>query len=715
MHDRSEGGQRRVAATGVAAVLPYGRFREVGEEGAEVLGVSDLLHKVTEQLEDERGLKKVMVRGLRLYGGGAPGGDRYSLGATAFGDPSPRFGSGASDVVAEGSRLASGLTVDRFKMTTLAARAAYAMAPVFQDDPMSSRRRRPPGEEHDPYDRRRRPTRREDMLEFYRDRPFDFPDDGVLEVGGEFRIEASRFVDNDPKNENGVKIVTIDPADPPLVRSSDFAALSAFQHAHGLFERMRDYGIDPANYFRHVRLPLSVHYRSGVAPGPGKDGQTVNARVNRQLDKEAAADQLPSVEIHLALANASHRHRKPWNGEEPSQAEPLGIATAERWMQHEFGHVLLLAALGELEFRFAHSPGDALAAINADPHSRLADHERLRGVTFPWTHPKRRHDRSVLTGWAWGGAMNPSLSVKSGDVIKGYRAEQILSTTLFRLYRCLGGDSDALATREAAAHYVIYLTMKALQLAALPPVRVEDFVDLLIQADVATATPFSAKLRSGGRTPQRLGGAARKLIRFAFEAQGLYQATDDPKKLVNGPGEPPAVDVYIADRRDLWERTTAGRVRYGPGGYAPVPLDESDGAAWLGAGPALVFDGANALGVKIGNRGREDAEKVSVSLWWRPGPLNWATAGWPGHDANWTACQPPANPERTVPAGGEIDFNGFSAGPPAKDGHVFLAAVACAADRANTDAAANLPCRQPGTRLIDLVAGDNNLALWVFP
>jgi hypothetical protein len=100
----------------------------------------------------------------------------------------------------------------------------------------------------------------------------------------------------------------------------------------------------------------------------------------------------------------------------------------------------------------------------------------------------------VLNGWAWGGTMNLTDTVASGNIIKGYRAEQILSTTLFRLYRCLGGDTTRLEkdkhgndiavpdrdAREAAAHYTVFLIMKALQLSAFPPLRVEDFVDLLI-------------------------------------------------------------------------------------------------------------------------------------------------------------------------------------------------------------------------------------------
>ena len=81
---------------------------------------------------------------------------------------------------------------------------------------------------------------------------------------------------------------------------------------------------------------------------------------------------------------SSTRRRKPWNGKDRSPAEPLGIAADARWIWHEIGHVLLTTSVGELEFRFAHSPGDALAAIVSDPRSALATDPNWRGATFPW-------------------------------------------------------------------------------------------------------------------------------------------------------------------------------------------------------------------------------------------------------------------------------------------------------------------------------------------
>ena len=114
--------------------------------------------------------------------------------------------------------------------------------------------------------------------------------------------------------------------------------------------------------------------------------------------------------MHLALADLSTRARKPWDGMKRSPAEPLGIAADARWIWHEIGHVLLTTSVGELQFRFAHSPGDALAAIVSDPESELATDPNWRGSTFPWVFLPRRHDRCVAVGWSWGGTMHYALS-----------------------------------------------------------------------------------------------------------------------------------------------------------------------------------------------------------------------------------------------------------------------------------------------------------------
>ena len=105
----------------------------------------------------------------------------------------------------------------------------------------------------------------------------------------------------------------------------------------------------------------------------------------------------------------------------------FGIAADARWIWHEIGHVLLMCSVGELEFRFAHSAGDALAAIVSDPQSQLAGDGNWRGATFPWMFTPRRHDRCVSHGWSWGGSLHYAMSQVTNSTPprrKGYWTEQ---------------------------------------------------------------------------------------------------------------------------------------------------------------------------------------------------------------------------------------------------------------------------------------------------
>src|SRR5262249_4464323 len=264
----------------------------------------------------------------------------------------------------------------------------------------------------------------------------------------------------------------------------------------------------------------------------------------------------PKLQVHLALGNLSTRARKPWNHKQRSQAEPLGIAADPRWVWHEIGHVLLMACMGEPQFRFCHSPGDALAAIVNDPRSELAKDANWRGATFPWVFLPRRHDRCVTHGWSWGGALHYALSKvpeSQAPRRKGYWTEQILSSSLFRLYRCVGGDSarnqlleHRVHVRDAPSHYCVYLIMRAIQMlgpsTTVPALRPEQLVAALIDAD-ATTIGWNVTLPAEWNPPnlhfERVGGCVHKVIRWAFEAQGMFTGSNS-----NAPGYPPPVDLY---------------------------------------------------------------------------------------------------------------------------------------------------------------------------
>ena len=373
------------------------------------------------------------------------------------------------------------------------------------------------------------------------------------------------------------------PANVVQPRRNDFAALGGYEralasfnqhHLRPLFSTLIAYGLWPLDYFRFAINPLQIRYRSPITPGPGKDGKTVNAQVDFDPpDCNLIADPRPwtpdllkPLLVRFALADLKRSS---------SRRQPLGLAADPRWSWHEYCHVLLAAQTGRLELHFAHSAGDALAAILSDPYSKLAKKPWPRGFTFPWVYLHRRHDRAVDRGWGWSGRRhrpNRFPAVGCNCQHKGYDSEQILSTTLFRLYLALGGDTVHASgkrdrpARQHAADYTVYLILRAIKLMPAYNVSVvetaDQFVTTLIDADIATWPASSGPLKD------RAGGWAHKVVRWAFEAQGLY-ATTDPLKVINRPGSPPPVDIFIDTRRPRFggylhaRRLYAGLARLG--------------------------------------------------------------------------------------------------------------------------------------------------------
>lgn len=581
-----------------------------------------------------------------------------------------------------------------------------------------------------------RPTRAPAALEPFR-HPVDLP--GLTLAGGEtvllddldqVKVTRSKLVDptadeNDPER--------VRPGQVRHPRTNPFAALSGYQqargwrgsrHARGLLDTLRACGLPPEQYFRFAGLPLLVRYRAAMTRGPGRDGRTVNAEVHYDppdadlLNPDWDPTVLRQLQTRFALADGRRS---------ASRREPLGLAVDPRWSWHEYGHVLLAAATGALELRFAHSVGDALAAVLNDPGSELAPPdpavpvpgltparragwERLRLLTFPWVYLNRSHGRSVFLGWSWSGRYHrPTWFPADGSNHrrKGYLSEQILSTTLFRLYRALGGDTvrptgrPDRAARQAAADYTAYLIIRAIQLLGaaflLPAETPDQLVSALTDADIATRPVTTGPLRG------RVGGCAHKVIRWAFEAQGLY-ASPDPRAVVDAPGRPPDVDVFIDDGRPDAEGA------FPRGGYMPVSLAWPPAAGapprWHATAQAVRVAG-NRVWVKVRNRGGQAATGVRVRVLyarWRPGT---AAPKWNGPQWQPLGTSGP----RRVPAWpGEVTF-GPIAGLPAHRPLLVVAEATGEADRANSDPATGLPCATLPTPVVDLVAGDNNLGL----
>jgi hypothetical protein len=306
-------------------------------------------------------------------------------------------------------------------------------------------------------------------------------DTHLLDDLAQAEVMRSRLVD--PAADETKEQIVYQPGNVPHARTNAFAALSGYQHARELFDTMRLYGLDPVTFFRLAAFPLHVRYRAPIWPGPGKDGKTVNAMVDYDPPRTDYNDPwdpnvLRPLQVSFALADLRRS---------VSRREPLGLAADPRWSWHEYGHVLLAASSSALELPFVHSAGDGLAAILWDPPSALAGDpppltgalppppptgpQALRMATFPWVYLNRRHDRSVYAGWSWSGTYHRPYCFGTGGSLrrrKGYKSEQILSTSLFRVYRVLGGDTikgtsgSGLMMRWGAADYMAYLIMRAL-------------------------------------------------------------------------------------------------------------------------------------------------------------------------------------------------------------------------------------------------------------
>ena len=323
--------------------------------------------------------------------------------------------------------------------------------------------------------------------------------------------------------------------------------------------------------------------------------------------------------------------------------KPVGIATALRVVLHEFGHALLWNHVDSPNFGFAHSAGDSMAAIYADPNSEAPD----KGMTFPFltnSNPGiiRRHDRRIADGWAWFGAKYNTQ----------YAGEQVLSTTLFRAYQSTGGGSEALAYKLFSSQYMFYLIVKSCGLLTHTTRDPTVYVNALKQADMNTAD-FQGQA----------GGTSYKVLRWSFEQQGLFQPAGNPMP-VTTVGQPPDVDVYIDDGRQgayqyldnwqdspaIWNRNIADGQK---GNQQPV------------AGQS------NFIYVKVNNRGINIANNVSV----RGFQVTQGTEGnWP---LDWSSLDTPSlSATNGIPSGGEVILGPFEWTPVSANTSVLMVAAA---------------------------------------
>ena len=299
-------------------------------------------------------------------------------------------------------------------------------------------------------------------------------------------------------------------------RTDNFAAANAYYHCDRFFRLLDGMGFTQAGYFGGTTFPSAVDHRGSIST---TDGIEINAHCVGTGGGGGIA------RTTFALADTG------------DTANPLGIASDYRVVLHELGgHGVLYNHVSSANFGFSHSAGDGVAAILNDPGTQAAD----RFQTFPWMYNivNRRHDRTPAGGWGYAGniGLNP-FSATYDD--KGYNNEQILSSAHFRIYRSIGGDSTDLAAQQFAARMTVYLIIRAIATLtpATNPAGASGWVTALLAADLGDWVSENIT-----------GGAYGKVIRWAFEKQGLYQ----PAGAVtpnNNEGAPPAVDVYIDDGR----------------------------------------------------------------------------------------------------------------------------------------------------------------------
>lgn len=355
-------------------------------------------------------------------------------------------------------------------------------------------------------------------------------------------------------------------------RTNDFAAVSAYLLCDRIFAVMADLGFNIDDYFDETEFPIHVDHRASFGAA---DGVEINGYCGGDGSGGIGL-------VGFCLCDLS------------DTTNPLGRAVDSRVFWHEVcGHGILFEnADNNGFFRFCHSAGDALSLIFHDPWSTATD--RFRYAPF---HPtlNRRADRDVADGWAWGGSRD------DWDSDYKYQAEEIMETTLFRIYRSIGGDAPWHDRRVFASRMMMYLIFRAVSdlNSTNSPEYAREWADALKGAD------------DGDWTSENIyGGAYSKVIRWAFEKQGEYQ---DPLLThgsadwgtVTTAGQPEAQDVYIDDGRHgeyeylerHWETTTIWNRR------------DADG---LDGHQEPVLGETNYMYVRIKNRGTQTATGVKV-------------------------------------------------------------------------------------------------------
>ena len=354
-------------------------------------------------------------------------------------------------------------------------------------------------------------------------------------------------------------------------RTDNFAAVNAYYHCDKFFRMVHDLGFDIPGYFSGTTFPVHIDHR-------GHFGTADGIEVNASCNGNTTSNGIGLVDFELAtLADTTN---------------PVGIAVDFKVVLHELGgHGILWNHVDSPNFGFCHSAGDSIAVITNDPDSNAPD----RFETFPFAFytftdsSKRRHDRTLADGWGWGGTKDDG----------GYGSEQIMSTTMFRVYRSLGGDHSDINRRILASQIAVYLIVRAVG-TLTPMSNPTDPTGFETALENADAGSFSFT----NPAESYAGGAYYKVIRWAFEKQALYRA---PGVDATHEGAPPAVDVYINDGRN-------GEYQFQPNHWSCQDIwnrrnNTGDGG---GVHEQPIVNVTNYAYVKIKNRGTDTATNIVV-------------------------------------------------------------------------------------------------------
>jgi len=238
----------------------------------------------------------------------------------------------------------------------------------------------------------------------------------------------------------------------------------------------------------------------------------------------------------------------------------------------------------------------------------------------------------------------------------------------------------------------------------------------LMNADIGTRKFMYSSADYGGSliTTQFVGGALHKVVRWAFEKQGLYQ-TPESQSPQDQEGDPEAVDIFIddvADRKGEYDSTNdwhsarnAVWVRRAADGN---PHDEN---------PHLARK--NYVYVNVANRGSDRTLRpvAEVDVFVATGQ---ATETWEAPhsqaSAPWAKLEHSAGAitSAAIPPGQRVRFGPFEWTPQVGGVYAILVRATTAGDRSNIDDKTAAACGPGPIPIQELVPFDNNLGyrLW---